>query len=97
MTGEQIELVANSWDAVSDRRDEIVRTFYQILFRRHPDLESMFNHVDMGAQQIKFVGMIDSILSLRREPREFVHAAVALGERHVARSEEHTSELQSPC
>ena len=84
MTGERIELVARSWNAVADRRDEIVRIFYALLFQRHPELRPMFHHVDMTSQRTKFVGMIDTIIALRLEPRQVVQAAVAVGERHVA-------------
>ena len=84
MTPEQVGLLAESWNAVAGRRDEIARTFYQVLFDRHPELRSLFTRVDMRAQYEKFAGMVDEIVRLRAAPREFVKSAVLLGQRHAA-------------
>ena len=84
MTPEQVGLLAESWDAVAGRREEIARTFYQVLFERHPALRSLFTRTDMRAQYEKFAGMVDEIVRLRTAPREFVKSAVLLGQRHAA-------------
>ena len=84
MTPEQVGLLAESWNAVAGRREEIARTFYQVLFDRHPELRSLFTRVDMRAQYEKFAGMVDEIVRLRAAPREFVKSAVLLGQRHAA-------------
>jgi len=83
MNPEQVGLLAESWDAVAGRREEIARTFYQVLFERHPALRSLFTRVDMRAQYEKFAGMVDEIVRLRAAPREFVKSAVLLGQRHA--------------
>ena len=84
MTPEQVGLLADSWNAVASRREEIARTFYQVLFERHPGLRSLFTRTDMRAQYEKFAGMVDEIVRLRTAPREFVKSAVLLGQRHAA-------------
>ena len=84
MTPEQVGLLADSWNAVASRREEIARRFYQVLFERHPELRSLFTRTDMRAQYEKFAGMVDEIVRLRTAPREFVKSAVLLGQRHVA-------------
>lgn len=84
MTPEQLGLMAESWNAVADRRDDIARAFYQVLFDRHPDMHSLFTRTDMRAQYEKFAGMVDEIVALRAEPRRFVKSAVLLGQRHAA-------------
>lgn len=84
MTPEQVGLLAESWNAVAGRREEIARTFYQLLFERHPELRPLFARVDMRAQYEKFAGMVDEIVQLRAAPREFVKSAVLLGQRHAA-------------
>jgi hemoglobin-like flavoprotein len=84
MTPEQLGLLAESWDAVAGRREEIARAFYQVLFEHHPELRSLFTRVDMRAQYEKFAGMVDEIVKLRTQPREFVKSAVLLGQRHAA-------------
>ena len=84
MTPEQVGLLAESWNAVAGRREEIARTFYQVLFERHPELRSLFTRVDMRAQYEKFAGMVDEIVRLRSAPRDFVKSAVLLGQRHAA-------------
>jgi hemoglobin-like flavoprotein len=84
MTPEQVGLLADSWNAVASRREEIARRFYQVLFERHPELRSLFTRTDMRAQYEKFAGMVDEIVRLRAAPREFVKSAVLLGQRHAA-------------
>jgi hemoglobin-like flavoprotein len=84
MTPEQVGLLAESWEAVSGRREEIARAFYQVLFEQHPELRSLFTRTDMRAQYEKFAGMVDEIVRLRTDPREFVKSAVLLGQRHAA-------------
>lgn len=84
MTPEQVGLLAESWNAVSDRREEIARAFYQVLFEHHPELRPLFTRTDMRAQYEKFAGMVDEIVRLRTDPREFVKSAVLLGQRHAA-------------
>jgi hemoglobin-like flavoprotein len=84
MTPEQVGLLAESWNAVASRREEIARTFYQVLFERHPELRPLFTRTDMRAQYEKFAGMVDEIVRLRSAPREFVKSAVLLGQRHAA-------------
>ncbi|HEX5074923.1 MAG TPA: globin domain-containing protein [Gemmatimonadaceae bacterium] len=84
MTPEQVGLLAESWNAVAGRREEIARMFYQVLFERHPELRPLFTRTDMRAQYEKFAGMVDEIVQLRSAPREFVKSAVLLGQRHAA-------------
>ena len=83
MTPEQVGLLAESWNAVAGRREEVARAFYQLLFERHPGLRPLFARTDMKAQYEKFAGMVDEIVRLRTAPREFVKSAVLLGQRHV--------------
>ena len=83
MTPEQVGLLAESWNAVAGRREEVARAFYQLLFERHPGLRPLFARTDMKAQYEKFAGMVDEIVRLRAAPREFVKSAVLLGQRHV--------------
>ena len=83
MNPEQIGLLAESWMGVAGRRDEIARAFYAVLFDRHPELRSLFAHTDMRAQYEKFALMVDEIVQLRTEPRQFVRSAVMLGQRHA--------------
>ena len=52
MTPEQVGLLAESWNAVAGRREEIARAFYQLLFARHPGLRPLFARTD------DFVGAI---------------------------------------
>jgi hemoglobin-like flavoprotein len=84
MTPDQVGLLTESWSAVAGRREEIARAFYQVLFERHPELRPLFSRTDMRVQFEKFAGMVDEIVRLRTEPRQFVKSAVLLGERHAA-------------
>ena len=84
MTSEQVRLLAESWNALAGRREEIARAFYQVLFERHPELRPLFARADMSSQYEKFAGMVDEIVRLRTDPRQFVKSAVLLGQRHAA-------------
>jgi len=84
MTPEQVGLLADSWNAVAGRREEIARVFYEVLFERHPELRVLFAGIDMTKQYEKFAGMIEELVGLQREPRRFVRSAVLLGQRHAA-------------
>jgi hemoglobin-like flavoprotein len=84
MTPEQVGLLVESWDAVAGRREEIARAFYQVLFERHPELRPLFTRTDMRSQYEKFAGMVDEIVRLRTDPKQFVKSAVMLGQRHAA-------------
>ena len=84
MTPEQVGLLAESWNAVAGRREEIARAFYEVLFERHPELRLLFARTDMRTQYEKFAGMVDEIVGLQREPRRFVRSAVLLGQRHAS-------------
>ena len=55
-----------------------------MLFERHPELRSLFTRTDMRAQFEKFAAMVDEIVRLRTDPRQFVKSAVMLGQRHAA-------------
>ena len=84
MTPEQVGLLAESWNAAAGRREEIARTFYQVLFEGHPELRRLFARTDMTTQYEKFAKMVDEIVGLGREPRRFVRSAAQLGQRHAA-------------
>jgi nitric oxide dioxygenase len=84
MTPDQVGLLAESWNAVGGRRQEVARAFYQVLFERHPELRPLFTRTDMRSQYEKFASMVDEIVRLRTDPRQFVKSAVMLGQRHAA-------------
>ena len=54
-----------------------------MLFERHPELRALFARTDTRAQYEKFALMVDEIVQLRTEPRQFVRSAVVLGQRHA--------------
>jgi hemoglobin-like flavoprotein len=84
MTPEQVGLLAESWSAVAGRREKVAQAFYEVLFERHPELRPLFTRTDMRSQYEKFAGMVDEIVRLRTDPKQFVKSAVMLGQRHAA-------------
>lgn len=84
MTPEQVQLVTESWERVKERAlgDPLLLRFYERLFELDPSAHALFASTNMAAQRQKFAGMIEAILSLRHEPRQFVRSAIELGRRH---------------
>ncbi len=82
MTPEQVRLILESWAKLGGRADELLVRFYERLFALDPSAHALFSHTNMAVQRMKFAGMIEAILALREEPRQFVSSAAALGRRH---------------
>ncbi|HJR43125.1 MAG TPA: globin domain-containing protein [Gemmatimonadaceae bacterium] len=82
MTPDQVQLLTESWERVKGRGDELLLRFYEHLFALDPTAHALFGSTNMAAQRQKFAGMVDAILALRQEPRQFVRSAVELGCRH---------------
>ena len=82
MTSDQVQLLTESWERVKGRGDELLQRFYERLFELDPTSPALFSKTNMAAQRQKFAGMIEAILALRQEPRQFVRIAIELGRRH---------------
>jgi hemoglobin-like flavoprotein len=81
MTPDQMRLVRLSFAAVSKRKVEAGRTFYDRLFAMEPDLRPMFKS-DMNVQHGKFIEMIGVIIGLLHDPSGLSQTLAQLAHRH---------------
>ncbi|MBP9107152.1 MAG: hypothetical protein KBF56_10350, partial [Gemmatimonadaceae bacterium] len=79
-----VKLLRDSFDALKPRADLLARTFYRILFERHPDVKPLFAHVNMTDQRKKLVQAIGVVVANADKPERLEEVATALGARHVA-------------
>ncbi len=79
-----VKLLRDSFDALKPRADLLARTFYRILFERHPGVKPLFAHVDMTEQRKKLLQAISVVVANADKPERLEEVATALGARHVA-------------
>ena len=78
-----IELLEQTFAAVAPRGDELVEYFYDQLFMRYPDVQPLFEGVDMQQQQGKLLAALATIVASLRDPDTLVAHLQELGRRHV--------------
>ena len=83
MTGNQIQLVQDSFREVMPIADNAAKLFYTRLFELDPRLEALFkgSMVEQGRKLMQMLGL--AVVSLHR-PEQLLPALRALGARHVA-------------
>ena len=78
-----IQLLEESFGQVSDRAIAFSASFYEALFRHHPELEPMFAGVSLEAQEKKLIFSLAAIVENLRNPEVTRRALLSLGARHV--------------
>lgn len=79
------DLVRRTWAMVSGDLQGAGDLFYKTLFQLGPDLpKTLFKQVDMKAQAVKTMQMVDGAVALLDKPGELVPILNTLGERHVS-------------
>ena len=78
-----IELLETTFEAVTPRGDELVEYFYEQLFERYPDVQSLFAEVDMSEQRAKLLTALVTVVASLRRPEELAGHLEALGRRHA--------------
>lgn len=84
MTPRQIILVKRSW-AIFQKIDPLIvaDVFYTKLFTESPSLRAMFP-VDMSAQYIKLIDMINMVITRLDRPDTFILEVKEMAKRHTA-------------
>jgi hemoglobin-like flavoprotein len=77
-----ITTLTESFALVSARSDEFTRTFYGILFERHPELRGLFPK-SMDAQRRKLAETLGSVVMNLSRPALIRHDLLELGRGHV--------------
>ena len=78
-----VRILRESFESLRPKGDEMVETFYSILFSRHPDIQKMFGKTDMTAQRKKFFDTLDELIKHLEEPDKTLADLLILGNHHV--------------
>ncbi|MBH8566871.1 pentapeptide repeat-containing protein [Nostoc sp. CENA67] len=78
-----VELLESSFEKVKPRAEEFAASFYENLFKAHPEVKPLFNHTDMGTQQKQLLNSLVLVVENLRNPEALVPVLKALGARHV--------------
>ena len=78
-----VELVEQSFDKVKPRANEFAASFYENLFKAHPEVKPLFTHTDMGSQEKKLINSLVLVVENLRNPEALAPVLNALGSRHV--------------
>ena len=83
-TALNVKLLRDSLKAISHKGDELVATFYDILFSRYPVVRPLFDNVRMPEQKAKFLRSIVLVVRNLEKPEIMVPYLQGLCRMHVA-------------
>ncbi|MBD2629335.1 pentapeptide repeat-containing protein [Trichormus variabilis] len=78
-----IEILVNSFEKVKPRANEFAASFYDNLFKAHPEVKPLFTHTDMGSQEKKLINSLVLVVENLRNPEALEPVLKALGGRHI--------------
>ncbi|WP_347310236.1 globin domain-containing protein [Defluviimonas sp. SAOS-178_SWC] len=82
VTARQAELIRQSFHTLRQRLEPASMSFYEALFRRAPELRSMFRD-DLAGQGMKFITTLDSIIGNLESPEALGDRFADLGRGHA--------------
>jgi len=80
--GLDVETLESSFNLLAPQGEELVRRFYNELFKRAPGVESMFDNVMPAEQQAKLLDSLKLVIDNVRNPQALAPALTTLGEEH---------------
>jgi len=80
--GLDVETLESSFNLLAPQADELVRRFYDELFKRYPAVVPMFAHTNPVDQQKKLIAALKLVIENVRKPEALAPALTAMGERH---------------
>lgn len=83
-TALNVKLLQDSLKAISHKGDELVATFYDLLFTRYPDVRPLFDGVRMPEQKAKLLRSIVFVVRNLEKPEVMVPYLQGLGRMHIA-------------
>jgi methyl-accepting chemotaxis protein len=84
VAGLNVEAIERSFALLAPRATELVRRFYEELFRRHPAVKPLFAHTDSRKQQAKLLAALKLVVANVRTPEKLAKPLAELGRKHVA-------------
>ncbi|MEG4943000.1 pentapeptide repeat-containing protein [Microcoleus sp. F4-D5] len=78
-----VEILEQSFEKIKPRADEFAASFYEKLFKTHPELKPLFAKTDMEKQQKKLISALVLVVENLRSPEALGPVLNALGGRHI--------------
>jgi len=78
-----VELLESSFKAITPKAGELADTFYDQLFRDHPEVKPLFEKADMADQKKALIGALALIVANLRNPEALEGAVKGLAGRHI--------------
>lgn len=79
-----VELLKSSFEKIKPRANEFATSFYENLFKAHPEVKPLFSNTDMGNQEKKLLNSLILVVENLRNPEALEPVLKALGGRHVS-------------
>ncbi len=80
----RVDLLRESFKAVSPKADELVANFYELLFTRYPQVKPLFDTSRIGEQKNKLLRALSLIVTHVDRPEYLAPYLQGLGRMHVA-------------
>ena len=80
--GLDVETLETSFNLLAPQAEELVRRFYEELFKRAPAVIPMFANTTPESQQTKLLAALKLVIENVRKPEALAPALTAMGERH---------------
>lgn len=77
------EVLEQSFARIKPQASQFAATFYAVLFQDFPEVQPLFTHSDMLAQQKKLVDSLVLVVGNLRNPGALVPVLKNLGDRHI--------------
>lgn len=78
------ETLTSSFELLAPAAEQLVKTFYDILFESHPEVKPLFANTTQKKQEVKLLGALKLFVSNLDNPDKLAEVLVGLGESHVA-------------
>ena len=80
--GLDVEILETSFAALAPQADDLVKRFYEELFKRYPGVKPLFKNTTPAKQRKKMVAALSLLVNSLRKPDELVPVLQQMGERH---------------
>ena len=79
-----VSLLRSSFQAVTPHAEELMETFYAVLFHRYPAVQPLFARVDMKQQRGKLLASLALVVKHCDNPAGLLGPLREMGARHIA-------------
>lgn len=83
-SGLNVAVLRSSFEALAPKGAELVKRFYEELFRKYPDVKPMFEETSIEDQEKKLLGALQLVINNLSDPNTLKAALQNLGAKHQA-------------